>query len=145
MAVTNTAAFGQTPFLLSGLLTAAKAAPLSGNTNAVSLGNVGVNGGIVNGVVAIPSNTIASASLIALYYSPDGTNLYVIATGTLAVYTFSATSAPTALSLSGLNGAVVSVTNPIYIPYNASGGLWGSTAVALATTGVILSANGVNL
>jgi hypothetical protein len=145
MAVTNTAAFGQTPFLLSGLLTAAKAAPLAGNTNAVNLGNVGVNGGFITGAVAIPSNTIASASLIALYYSPDGTNLYVIATGTLAIYTFSATAAPTALNLSNLNGSVISATNPLYIPYAAAGGLWGSTAVALATSGVVLSVNGTNL
>lgn len=147
MAVTNTAAFGQSPYLAHAVLTAAKAAPWSGATNAVAFtSNVGTNGAIITGVAAIPRNTIASAAMIGLFYSPDnGTTLYLIAVGTMAVYTFAATGAPTPLNLTNLNGSVISVTNPLYVPYNAAGVvLYGASGVALAD-GIVLSANGTNL
>lgn len=147
MAVTNTAAFGQSPYLAHAVLTAAKAAPWSGATNAVAFtSNVGVNGAIITGVTAIPRNTIASASAIGLFYSPDnGTTLYLIAVGTLPIWTFATTSSPTPLSLNNLNGSLISVTNPLYVPYDADGVvLYGATAVALAD-GIVLSVNGVNL
>ncbi len=146
MAVTNTAAFGQTPRLMQALLNAAKAAPLgTSNTNAFSLGGVGVNGTIINGIVAIPMNTLATAAHIAIYHSTDsGTTLNILAIGLLAAWTSAATTAPTPLNLANLNGSVISVTNPLYIPYSATTLLYASTSVA-ATTGIMVTANGIDL
>lgn len=146
MAVTNTGAFGQAPKMFFGVLTAAKSAPLSGNTNAVSLGTPGINGSIVTGCTAIPRDTLATAAHIALYYSDDaGTTLYLVGIGLLALWTFAATTAPTPLNMTNMNGVVISAENPLYVPYaGGTGRLYGSTSVALAN-GILLSANGVDL
>lgn len=143
MAVTNTAAFGQVPNIGQAILTAAKAAPLSGATDAVLLFTAGANGSIINGINAIPRNTIASAALIAIYYSSDaGTTLNLLAVGTLAVYTYDATAAPTPLNLTNLNGSIISVTNPLYVPAGET--LYASSGVALAN-GILVTANGIDL
>lgn len=146
MAVTNTAAFGQAPKMFLGVLTAAKSAPLSGATNAVSMGTPGANGTIITGVTAIPRDTLATAAHIALYYSDDaGTTLYLWAIGLLALWTFAATTAPTPLNMTAPNGLVISPSNPLYVPYaGGSGRLYGSTSVALAN-GILISANGTDL
>lgn len=143
MAVTNTAAFGQVPNIGQAILTAAKAAPLSGATDAVLLFTAGANGSIINGINAIPRNTIASAALLAIYYSSDaGTTLNVLSVGTLAVYTFATTLAPTPLNFTNLNGSIISVTNPLYVPAGET--LYASSAVALAN-GILVTANGIDL
>ncbi len=143
MAVTATAAFGQVPNIGQAILTAAKAAPLSGSTNAVLLFTAGSNGAIINGISAIPRDTLANAAHIAVYYSSDGgTTLNVCAIGLLAAWTFAATTAPTVLSLSNLNGSVISVTNPLFVP--ASKTLYASSSQAL-TNGIMVTANGVDL
>jgi hypothetical protein len=143
MPVTNTAAFGQVPILGQAILTAAKAAPLSGTSNTALLMTAGANGSIVHGIAAIPRDTLSSAAHIAVYCSPDaGTTLNLVAIGLLAAWTFSATSSPTPLNLSNLNGAVIAVTNPLYIP--PTNRLYASSSQAL-TNGVMVSANGVDL
>lgn len=146
MAVTNTAAFGQVPRILQAIVTAAKAAPLgTTNTNAVSMGGVGLNGTIINGIAAIPMNTLGTAAHIAVYYSTDsGTTLNIVAIGLLAPWTFAATTAPTPLNLTNLNGSIISITNPLYIPYSATTLLYASTSVA-PTTGIMVTANGIDL
>lgn len=146
MAVTNTAAFGQAPKTFQGVLTAAKSAPLSSATNAVSMGTPGANGSIITGVTAIPRDTLATDAHIALYYSDDaGTTLYIWAIGLLTSWTFAATTAPTPLYMTNMDGTVISPTNPLYVPYaGGSGRLYGSTSVALAN-GILIAANGVDL
>lgn len=144
MAVTNTAAFGQVPNIGQAILTAAKTAPWSGATGTVLLFTPGSNGSIVTGITAIPRDTIASAAVICIYVSPDsGTTLNLVAIGTLAVYTASATTAPTPLNLTNLNGGVISPTNPLYLQ-TTSAKLYASSAVALAN-GILVSADGVDL
>jgi hypothetical protein len=143
MAVTNTAAFGQVPAIGQAILTAAKAAPLSGSTNVVLLFTAGANGSIVHGIAAIPRNTLSSAAHVAVYHSTDsGTTNNLCAIGLLGAWTFSATTAPTPLALANLNGAAISVTNPLYVP--AGGKLYASTSQALAD-GILVTANGVDL
>ncbi len=143
MAVTDTAAFGQVPNIGQAILTAAKAAPLSGATNAVLLFTAGANGSIINGINAIPRNTLATAAHIAIYYSSDaGTTLNLCSIGLLAAWTFAATTAPTPLNLTNLNGSIISVSNPFYVPVGET--LYASTSVALAD-GILVTANGVDL
>lgn len=143
MAVTNTAAFGQVPNIGQAILTAAKSAPLSGSTNVVLLFTAGANGSLVNGIAAIPRNTLASAAHIAIYYSIDsGTTSNLCAIGLLAAWTFAATSAPAPLNLANLNGAVVSVANPLYVPAGMK--LYASTSQTLSD-GILVTANGVDL
>jgi hypothetical protein len=143
MAVTNTAAFGQVPNIGQAILTAAKAAPLSGGTDTVLLFTAGANGSVVNGIAAIPRNTLATAAHIAVYYSTDsGTTNNLIAIGLLAAWTFAATTAPAPLNLANLNGSVIAVTNPFYVPVGMK--LYASTSVALSD-GILVTANGVNL
>ena len=93
MAVTNTAAFGQVPNIGQAILTAAKSAPLSGSSNVMLLFTAGANGSIVNGIAAIPRNTLSSAAHIAIYYSTDsGTTNNLCAIGLLGAWTFSASA-----------------------------------------------------
>jgi len=143
MAVTNTGAFGQTPNIGQAILTAAKAAPLSGSSDVVLLFTAGANGALVNGIAAIPRNTLASAAHIAIYYSTDsGTTNNLIAIGLLSAWTFATTTAPTPLNLANLNGLVISATNPLYVPAGMK--LYASTSVALAN-GILVTANGIDL
>jgi len=142
MAVTNTAAFGQVPSMGFAELTAAKATPLSGATNTELLFTAGSNGSIVNGIVAIPRATLSSAAHIAIYYSVNGTDLFLCSIGLLAAWTFSATTAPTPLNLTNLNGSIISVANPIYVP--AGQRLYASSSQALAN-GISVIANGIDL
>ena len=143
MAVTNTAAFGQVPNIGQAILTAAKSAPLSGSSNVMLLFTAGANGSIVNGIAAIPRNTLSSAAHIAIYYSTDsGTTNNLCAIGLLGAWTFSATTAPTPLSLVNLNGAIISVANPLYVPAGMK--LYASSSQALAD-GILVSANAIDL
>jgi hypothetical protein len=143
MAVTNTAAFGQAPNIGQAILTAAKSAPLSGSTNVVLLFTAGANGSLINGIAAIPRNTLSAAAHIAIYHSTDsGTTNHLCAIGLLAAWTFAATTAPTPLALANLNGTVIAATNPLYVP--AGSKLYASTSQALAD-GVLVTANGVDL
>ena len=138
MAVTNTAAFGQSNFLLQALVTAAKTAIGTATvTNAVSFGAFpGTNGVIITGV---------SASWVAVYYSTDsGTTLRPFAIGTLAAYTAATTLAPTPLNFTHMSGSVISLTNPVYIPYSATTLLYAAAGVAVGD-GIVFTANGVNL
>ena len=143
MTVTNTAAFGQVPNIGQAILTAAKSAPLSGSSDAVLLFTAGANGAIVNGIAAIPRNTLSSAAHIAVYYSTDGgTTNNLIAVGLLAVWTFSATTAPTPLNLANLNGAIISAANPLYVP--AGQKLYASSSQSL-TDGILVTASAIDL
>lgn len=143
MPVTNTAAFGQTPNIGQAILTTAKPAPLSGSTETVLLFTAGANGSLVNGIAAIPRNTLSNAAHIAIYYSTDsGTTPNLCAIGLLAAWTFATTTAPTALNLANLNGAVVAVTNPLFVPAGMK--LYASTSQALSD-GILVTANGVDL
>ncbi len=143
MAVTNTAAFGQAPNIGQAILTAAKSAPLSGGTNAVLLFTSGVNGSLINGIVAIPRNTLSNPAHIALYCSTDsGTTVNLAAIGLLAAWTFAATTSPTPLSLVNLNGTVISAANPLYMPAGMK--LYASSSQALSD-GILVTANGVDL
>jgi hypothetical protein len=142
MAVTNTAAFGQMPNIGQAVLTAAKSAPLSGSTNAVLLFTSGANGALVNGIAAIPRNTLSSSAHIAIYCSTDsGTTNNLLAIGLLAAWTFSATTAPTPTHFLNLNGVVISTTNPLYIPVGMK--LYASSSQALSD-GIVVTANGVD-
>ena len=146
MAVTNTAAFGQSNFLLQALVTAAKTAIGTATvTNAVSFGAFpGTNGVIITGVSAITTNTV-TASWVAVYYSTDsGTTLRPFAIGTLAAYTAATTLAPTPLNFTHMSGSVISLTNPVYIPYSATTLLYAAAGVAVGD-GIVFTANGVNL
>ena len=148
MAVTNTAAFGQVPNIGQAILTAAQAAPLSGATtggsnNKMLLFTAGSNGSIVNGIAAIPRNTLSSAAHIAIYYSTDsGTTNNLCAIGLLAAWTFSATTAPTPLNIANLNGSIISVANPLYVP--AGNKLYASSSQALSD-GILVTADGIDL
>lgn len=143
MAVTNTAAFGQAPNIGQAILATAKSAPLSGATNVVLLFTAGANGSLVNGIAAIPRNTLASAAHIAIYHSTDsGITNNLCAIGLLAAWTFAATTAPTPLTLQNLNGATISVANPLYVP--AGSKLYASTSQTLSD-GILVTANGVDL
>lgn len=143
MAVSNTAAFGQAPNIGQAILTAAKSAPLSGSTSAVLLFTAGSNGSLVNGIAAIPRNTLSNPAHIAIYYSTDnGAMLNLIAIGLLASWTFAATTAPAPLSLTNMNGAVVSATNPLYMPAGMK--LYASSSQALSD-GILVTANGIDL
>lgn len=143
MAVTNTAAFGQVPNIGQAILTAAKSAPLSGATNAVLLFTAGTNGSIVNGIAAIPRNTLSNAAHIAIYYSSDGgTTLNLIAIGLLAAWTFAATTAPAPLGLANLNGELISRANPLAVPAGMK--LYASSSQTLSD-GILISASGVDL
>ncbi len=143
MAVTNTAAFGQAPNIGQAILTAAKSAPLSGATNVVLLFTAGANGSLVNGIAAIPRNTLSSAAHVAIYYSTDsGTTNNLCAIGLLAAWTFAATSAPAPLNLANLNGATISIANPLYVPAGMK--LYASVSQTLSD-GILVTANGVDL
>jgi hypothetical protein len=143
MAVTNTAAFGQVPNIGQAILTTAKSAPLSGSTNVVLLFTAGSNGSLVNGIAAIPRNTLSAAAHIAVYYSTDsGTTSNLCAIGLLAAWTFSANTAPTPLNLANLNGSIIAVANPLYVP--AGQKLYASTSVTLSD-GILVTANGADL
>ena len=143
MPVTSTAAFGQAPNLGQAILTAAKSAPLSSSTNAVLLFTGGANGSIVSGIVAVPRNTLSSPAHIAIYLSPDsGTSLNIFTIGLLAAWTFSATTAPTLLSFSNLNGTLISASNPLFVP--ATQRLYASSSQALSD-GIIVTTMGVDL
>lgn len=143
MAVTNTAAFGQSPNIGQAILATAKSAPLSGATNVALLFTAGSNGSLVSGIAAIPRNTLSSAAHIAIYYSTDsGTTNNLCAIGLLAAWTFAATSAPAALNLANLNGSVISVGNPLYVPAGMK--LYASTSQTLSD-GILVTANGVDL
>ena len=143
MTVTNTAAFGQVPNVGHAALTTAKSAPLSGGTNTVPLFTAGANGSLVNGIAAIPRNTLSNAAHIAVYASTDnGTTVSLVAIGLLAAWTFAATTSPVPLNLVNLNGAVISVTNPLYMPAGMK--LYASSSQALAD-GILVTANGVDL
>jgi len=140
MAVTNTAAFGQTPNISSAVLTTAKSTPLSGSSNVVLLFTPGSNGSIVNGIAAFPRATCTAAT-VAIYTSTDnGSTNNLVAVGTLTAYTFAATSAPTPLSLTHLDGSVISPTNPFYLPSGTK--LYASTGV---TQDMVVTANGIDL
>lgn len=143
MAVTNTAAFGQAPNVGQAALTAAKSAPLSGGTNTVLLFTAGPNGSLVNGIAAIPRNTLSNAAHIAVYTSTDnGTTVNLAAIGLLAAWTFAATTAPVPLNLANLNGGVISATNPLYLPVGMK--LYASSSQALSD-GILVTANGIDL
>jgi len=143
MAVTNTAAFGQAPNIGQAILTAAKSAPLSGATNVVLLFTAGANGALVNGIAAIPRNTLSNAAHIAIYYSTDsGTTNNLCAIGLLAAWTFAATGAPVPLNLANLNGATISIANPLYVPAGMK--LYASSSQTLSD-GILVTANGVDL
>ena len=138
MAVTNTAAFGQTPWWMQALVTTAKAAiGTSTNTNSVAFSGIaiGTNGVIITGASAIPNNSV-TAQWCACYYSVDsGTTLRAFAIGTMASYTAAATLAPTPLSFTHMDGSAISPTNPVYIPGTGS----GSTVVLYAAMGVSIT------
>lgn len=146
MAVTNTAAFGQAPRMGYAVLTSAKTGALSGSfpsTGIYSLFTAGSNGSIVNGIAAIPRDTLSSAAHIAIYYSDDsGATVNLCAIGLLAAWTLSATTAPTPLNLTNLNGSIISVANPLYVP--AGQVLYASSSQALAN-GISVVANGIDL
>lgn len=147
-AVTNTAAFGQTPFMFQAKVTAAKAnIGTATNTNTVALiatGSVGTNGAIVSGLNAIPNNTV-TASWVCVYYSTDsGTTLTIWTCGTLAAYTAAATLGPTALNFTHPDGSIISPSNPLYLPYSATTALYAGAGVAV-TDGIVFTINGVNL
>lgn len=140
MAVTATPAFGQTPNHGAAVLTTAKTTPLSGSSNVVLLFTPGSNGSLVTGIAAIPRAT-GTAAVIAVYTSTDsGTTNNLVAIGTLAAWTFSATSAPTPLNLTHLNGVVISPTNPLYLPSGTK--LYASEGV---TQDAVVAANGIDL
>jgi hypothetical protein len=148
MAVTNTAAFAQTPFMAQCLVTAAKAAiGTATNTNTVALiaaGSVPSNGLIVTGLNVIPNNTV-TAQWCAVYFSTDsGTTLRVIAIGTMSAYTAAATAAPTVLNLTHMDGSTIAPNNPIYIPYSANNCLYAGMGVAI-TDGAVFTLNGTSL
>ena len=148
MAVTNTAAFGQSGFFYQCKVTAAKAAiGTATNTNTVALvaaGNIGANGTIVTGISCVPSNTI-TASWVAIYWSTDsGTTLTPITVGTLTAYTAAATSGPTPFSFLHPNGSAIGPTNPLYLPYAAGNAIYAGIGVAV-TDGVLFQINGTNL
>lgn len=147
MAVTNTAAFGQTPFWMQALVTAAKAAiGTATQTNTVAFTGIaiGANGVIITGASASPNNTV-TASWVALYYSVDaGTTLRQFAIGTLASYTAAATLAPTPLAFTQMNGTAIGPTNPVYIPGTGSSStvaLYAGAGVAV-TDGIVFTLNG---
>ena len=143
MPLTNTAAFGQVPNIGQAVLTAAKSAPLSGSANTVLLFAAGANGSLVNGIAAIPRNTLANAAHIAVYCSTDsGTTNNLVTVGLLAAWSFSATTVPTPLSLANLNGAVIAATNPLYLPAGCA--LYASSSQALGD-GILVTANGIDL
>lgn len=147
-AVTNTAAFGQSNFMFQAKVTAAKAAiGTATNTNTVALvatGAVGVNGTIVTGLNAIPTNTV-TASWVCVYYSTDsGTTLTPWTCATLAAYTAAATLGPTAANFTHPDGSVISPTNPLYLPYSATTALYAGIGVAV-TDGIVFTINGVSL
>lgn len=145
MAVTNTAAFGQTPFFAQALVVAAKAhIGTATNTNAVSMGAVGANGTIITGLGAITNNAV-TAVWCAVYYSTDsGTTLRVFAIGLMATWTEAATTSPTPLALNHMDGSPISPLNPVYIPYSATTLLYAAAGVAV-TDGIVFTANGVSL
>lgn len=141
MAVTNTAAFGQVNNISTAVLTTAKTTPLSGSSNVVLLFTPGSNGSIVVGIAAFPRATIATAATIAIYTSTDsGTTNNLVAIGALAAWTFAATTAPTPLNLTNLNGSVISVTNPLYLPNGTK--LYASTGL---TGDIVVTADGIDL
>lgn len=143
MTVTNTAAFGQVPNVGHAVLTTAKSAPLSGSANAVLLFTAGANGSIVNGINAIPRNTLSNAAHIAIYCSPDnGTTLNLLSIGLLAAWTFAATTAPTPVSLPNMNGEMISRANPLAVPDGMK--LYASSSQALSD-GILITASGVDL
>ena len=120
-----------------------KAGTVSGSTSVVLLFTAGANGSLVNGIAAIPRNTLAGAAHIAIYYSTDsGTTCNLCAIGLLAAWTFAATSAPAPLNLANLNGATISVANPLYVPAGMK--LYASTSQTLSD-GILVTANGVDL
>ena len=120
-----------------------KAGTVSGPTSVVLLFTAGANGSLVNGIAAIPRNTLAGAAHIAVYYSTDsGTTCNLCAIGLLAAWTFAATSAPAPLNLANLNGATISVANPLYVPAGMK--LYASTSQTLSD-GILVTANGVDL
>lgn len=153
MAVTNTAAFGQSMYFAQALVTAAKAAiGTSTNTNTVAFtstnaGAIGTNGVILTGANAIPNNSV-TAQWCALYYSIDaGTTLRCFAIGTMAAYTAAATLAPTPLNFTHLDGSIISPTNPVYLPGTGSGStvaLYAGMGVAIAD-GAVFTLNGTIL
>lgn len=150
MAVTNTAAFGQTPWWMQALVTAAKAAiGTATQTNTVAFTGIaiGANGVLITGASAAPNNTV-TATWAALYYSVDaGTTLRQFAIGTCAAYTAAATLAPTPLNFAHMDGSVISPTNPVYIPGTGSGStvaLYAGMGVAI-TDGMVFTLNGAIL
>lgn len=148
MAVTNTAAFGQTPFMAQCLVTTAKAAiGTSTNTNTVALvaaGSVPTNGLIVTGLSAIPNNSV-TAQWCAVYFSTDsGTTLRLFAVGTMASYTAAATLGPTPLNFTHPNGSAIGPTNPLFVPYAATNCLYGGMGVSI-TDGAVFTLNGTAL
>lgn len=150
MAVTNTAAFGQTPWWMQALVTAAKAAiGTATQTNTVAFTGIaiGANGVIITGASASPNNSV-TAQWCALYYSTDaGTTLRQFAIGTMAAYTAAATLAPTPLNFNHMDGSIISPTNPVYIPGTGSGStvaLYAGMGVAI-TDGAVFTLNGAIL
>ena len=140
MAVTNTAAFGQTPNISSAVLTTAKTTPLSGSSNVVLLFTPGSNGSFVVGIAAFPRATCTAAT-VAIYTSTDsGSTNNLVAIGAMAAWTFAATTAPTPLNLNHLNGSAISVTNPLYLPNGTK--LYASTGV---TQDMVVTADGIDL
>lgn len=103
----------------------------------------GPNGSLVNGIAAIPMNTLSNAAHIAVYTSTDnGTTVNLAAIGLLAAWTFAATTAPVPLNLANLNGGVISATNPLYLPVGMK--LYASSSQALSD-GIMVTANGIDL
>ncbi|MBM3534468.1 MAG: hypothetical protein FJX60_15685 [Alphaproteobacteria bacterium] len=140
MPVTNTAAFGQVPNISSAVLTTAKTTPLSGSSNVVLLFTPGANGSLVNGIAAFPRATCTAAT-VAIYTSTDnGTTNNLVAIGAMAAWTFASTTAPTPLSLTHLDGSIISPTNPLYLPSGTK--LYASTGV---TQDMVVTANGTDL
>lgn len=141
MAVTATPAFAQVPNLGVAVLTTAKTTPNSGSSNVVLMFTPGANGSMVTGIVAIPRATISSAAVIVVYTSIDsGTTCNPVSVGALAVWTFSATAAPTPLNMVHPNGAVVSPSNPLYLPSGTK--LYASTGL---TADISVTADGIDL
>lgn len=147
-AVTNTAAFGQTPIMFQAKVTAAKAnIGTATNTNTVALisaGGMGTSGSIITGLNAIPNNTV-TASWVCVYYSTDsGTTLTIFTCGTLTAYTAATTAGPTPFNFTHPDGSVISPSNPLYLPYSATTALYAGIGVAV-TDGIVFTLNGVNL
>lgn len=144
--VSNVPTWAQSANIGTGVLTVGKVAPLTTSTNTVLVFSPGPNGSIITGIGAIPTNTQSNSSQITIYHSPDsGQTVRLIGIGLLGAYTFASNTIPVPLTLSNLNGAALSVTNPFYVPYSGGASkLYASTSQSNGD-GIVVTVNGVDL